>query len=78
MGRNYMQSMNLEEGGMNADVLNRLLGAMGGGMSSMNLVGGGMQNMNNMGVQNMNRRRGYRWTRSGRRRSSGRLWERNG
>jgi hypothetical protein len=40
MGRNNMQSMNLGEGGMNADVLNRLLGAMGGGMPSMNLGGG--------------------------------------
>ena len=37
---NNMQIMNLGEGGMNADVLNRLLGVMGGGMPSMNLGGG--------------------------------------
>ena len=40
MGSNNTQNMNLGEGGMNVDVLHVLLGAMGGGLSSMNLGGG--------------------------------------
>ena len=53
MGSSNMQNMNLGEGGMNAEMLNMLLDAMGRGMN-LGGGGGGMQNMNNMGVQNMN------------------------